>query len=372
MNKVVLHWAGGLLLAAAVSTGAAAYAESLNYGSHMPPTNPLLVGGIDVVNAKVKEATNGELEFVSHPGGSIVDGKTALQGIGTGLIESGLVMDVYDPSALRYSTFITALGMVDAGTLSGAAAVTELQLLECEGCQQDFEAANVVSLALLRLRSPSLFCREGIETYADLAGKKISAESFTALFVAKVGAVPTSVPVADQYEALQRGLIDCAIGPDYFLSVYNLWDTAKVVFDMPIGAFQGVHAMTINRDVWDGLSTENRAAILAAMPDMMTGVSGGLEELGANARTEGEKSHGLKFIQADDKFTAALEAVGIESKEIALKNAHQAGLKDPEALAVKLDELVEKWNRIVEQAGEDQEAVKAAIREQIYAKIASN
>ena len=347
----------------------AAWAEQLTYGSHMPPSNPILRGGIELIAPRISQATNGKIEFISQGGGSIVDGKTALDGIGSGLVEAGTVMDLYVNNSLRNSGFISELGLIDTGKIAGSAAVTEMQLLNCPGCQADLAANDVVSLAMLRLSPYYLMCREGIDAFAAIAGKKIAASGLSQLVVVKLGGVPTSLPSTDQYEALQRGLVDCVLAPDYFMSTYNLWDSAKVIFDVPLGAYQGVHSMVVNRDAWEGFTQEERKAVTDSLPDMMVGVASELDKLAETMRAEAVSEHGVTFVKPDADFTAAVEEVRKEFFEQAISGAKEAGIKDADAMAAKFSELVEKWNGIIAAAGDNEAQIKSALHDQIYVKM---
>ncbi|MGI6247390.1 MAG: TRAP transporter substrate-binding protein DctP [Pseudochelatococcus sp.] len=365
MHRMSAPLFGVILAVASVST---ARAETVTYGAYLSPSNPVITGGLEPLRAQIAESTGGGLVIEPQIGGSIVKERTTLEGIESGVVSAGYVVDAYLPSELPHSTLINDLGMGPADIRAGSLAVTEFQLLGCPGCAGDLKRAGVNSLAIHRISDYYLLCRQGITSSAQLSGKRIKATGNWSMIATNVGASVVNVPASDMYEAFQRGLIDCAIAPHYWLRTMSLWDSIKVVFDLPLGAFQGGHMMTVSSEVWEDLGDRHRAAVLDAMPDMILGVSNEFLSIEADVRREAAE-HGVSYVPADDGLVSAFEKAREEAVRNAIDRARRARVADPEALVSGFRDTLAKWEKILDETGEDRAALAARARSEIYDRI---
>jgi TRAP-type C4-dicarboxylate transport system substrate-binding protein len=342
-------------------------AETVTFGTFMPANHPINSEAVVPFYERMSDATAGEMSLDLQPGSVITGTKTTLEGIESGLVTAGYVVDLYIPSSLPYSVAVTNLGMNAASPLAGSAAVTELQLLHCPGCVTEMEDYNTKTFAIQRITDYILYCREGIETTADLAGKNIKVSSNWGLIVQKLGANAVNVQASEMYEAFQRGLIDCAVAPEIWLEQRSLWDDAKVVFDLPLGAFQGGHLMATNADFYADLDDATKEAWIANMPKLITDVTAAYIGGDVSARAgAGEK--GVKYVQADDAFKAILAEARAENEALTIERAKAAGVENPEAIIAKFKELIAKWEAIETEVDGDMEAFQAHLKAEIYDK----
>ncbi|MGG7567083.1 hypothetical protein ACQ5SO_13090 [Rhodovulum sp. DZ06] len=354
-------------IGAIVATGAA-QAQSVSYGTFMPQNHPINTEAVTPFFERITAATGGAVTLDLQPGSVVTGTKTTLEGISSDLVSAGYVVDVYIPSSLPHSVMITNLGMLGASPLAGTAAVTELQLLNCPGCAEEMASYDAKTFVVQRITDYILYCREGIETSEDLVGKNIKVSSNWSLIVEKLGANPVNVQASEMYEAFQRGLIDCAVAPEVWLDVRSLWDTAKVVFELPLGAFQGGHLMAMNAYLWEDFDQAAKDAFIANMPSLITEVTEAY--LGGDRKARaGAEANGVKYIPADDKFKAVLAEARAEVEALAIKRGQDAGVADAEATAAKFKALIAKWEAIEAEAGGDMDAFEARLKAEIYDKI---
>lgn len=357
----------GTVAVAAVAS--AAQAETITYGNFMPGHHPINTQAVEPFFDRMSEATGGEMTLDLQAGGVVTGTKTTLEGIENFLVSAGYVVDLYIPSSLPYSIAITNLGMNEASPLAGTAAVTELHLLDCPECVAEMEEYNTRTFAVQRITDYIMYCREGIETSADMEGKNIKVSSNWGLIVDKLGANAVNVQASEMYEAFQRGLIDCAVAPEIWLEQRSLWDTAKVVFDLPLGAFQGGHLMATNIDLYEGFDDATKEAWIGNMPRLLTEVTAAYKGGDESARAKAME-HGVKYVQPDEKFLSVLAAARAENLALTIERAKEAGVDDPEALVEKFDTLLAKWDAIEAETAGDMEAFEARLKEEIYDKVA--
>ncbi|MDE4305917.1 TRAP transporter substrate-binding protein DctP [Phaeobacter gallaeciensis] len=359
----------GAAAVGALVTAAAVQAETVTFGTFMPANHPINSEAVVPFYERMGEATGGEVSLDLQPGSVITGTKTTLEGIESGLVTAGYVVDLYIPSSLPYSVAVTNLGMASASPLAGSAAVTEMHMLNCPGCQTEMEDYNTKTFAVQRITDYIMYCREGIETTADMKGKNIKVSSNWGLIVEKLGANPVNVQASEMYEAFQRGLIDCAIAPEIWLEQRSLWDDAKVVFDLPLGAFQGGHLMATNADFYADLDDATKEAWIANMPKLITDVTAAYIGGDKSARKNGMESHGVKYVQPDEAFLNILAEARAENEALTIQRATDAGVENPEALVAKFKELIAKWEGIEAEVGGDMIAFQARLKEEIYDKL---
>ncbi|SEQ58290.1 TRAP-type C4-dicarboxylate transport system, substrate-binding protein [Thalassovita taeanensis] len=358
-----------LTLSLGLASADAAQATDLTYGSHLPINHSILVSGFDPFAKAVTEATGGGITFTSQPGSSVVSAKTVLTGIGDELVSSGYLADAYVADQLPTSAFLNGLGMESKGILAGSAAMTELQMLNCPGCEEDLENANAVSMAVSTISPYLMMCNGDISSTADLVGKKIRYSSSWGMFAAELGATPVSMPITDTFEALQRGVVDCVIGAEFWLESYSLWDTLTTVIDMPLGAFQGAHLVVFNQDVWEDMSADTHKIIYDNIPNMTVGIAKQMVEEASSIRAQAVE-RGLKYIQPDDAFVAAFARTQVTAATSVIEKAESKGIDNATDLAAQFRTLMDKWAAIADETGDDYAAFADKMRTEIFDKRA--
>lgn len=126
---------------------------------------------------------------------------------------------------------------------------------------------NSKLLAVWPLAPNVLFCREPVNSMADLKGRKIRSWSaaLNSIFEG-VGAVPVQISFAETVPALERGTVDCA--PTGILSgnKARFWEVAKHLYPMGLGATFWLNA--VNLDRWNAMSPELQDFLLAQIKEL--------------------------------------------------------------------------------------------------------
>lgn len=125
---------------------------------------------------------------------------------------------------------------------------------------KDFE---VKLLSVIPYPAQVLFCRDKISGLDGLKGKKIRASGWTTSeFVTALGATGVTLSFSEVPQALQRGVVDCAITGS--LSGYSAgWgEVTKYVDPLPMGGWDYVIG-TIALSTWNQFSPEEQAKLMA-------------------------------------------------------------------------------------------------------------
>ncbi|ADG92944.1 Extracellular solute-binding protein, family 7 [Arcobacter nitrofigilis DSM 7299] len=131
-----------------------------------------------------------------------------------------------------------------------------------EALKKDF---NAKLLAVVPYPAQVLFCKERITSLKDLKGKKVRASGWTvSSFLDGVGATGITMSFGEVPQALQRGVIDCAVTGG--LSGYSAgWgEVSNYLYPLQIGGWDYV-VTAMNLDTWNSFSKDEQTKLLASI-----------------------------------------------------------------------------------------------------------
>lgn len=118
-------------------------------------------------------------------------------------------------------------------------------------------------LALWPFGPQVLFCKPQIGGLADLKGKKVRVyDQSLAKFIEQLGGIPVTLAFGETQQALQRGVVDCAITGASSANSAG-WPEVSDYF-MPIGFQSAVQAYAINLDTWKKMTPDQQQKLMAA------------------------------------------------------------------------------------------------------------
>lgn len=301
-------------------------------------------------------------------------------GLRDGLADIGFVVTTYYPAEFSESLTVLNLSMLatagDRIALPGAAmngAVMEYILLNCPKCLEQMKASNQTYLVGASSGPYILGCNKPIRSAEDLKGKRIrvGAGNFSR-WADYVGAVGVQMPGNETYDALGKNALDCTtIGMADLYGQRQLEVTNTIVFGAPGGVFPGLGLVNFNRDVWQGLSVEQRGKVIrhAVRASAETTVRWPTnDQLGREVAEKGGK-HEIVEAPAD---IAALNAAFVE-KDMATIEAELTKNYGVEAAGEKIAlarGLVEKWKGLTKDIGLDGvDALEKLYWDEIFAKL---
>lgn len=110
-----------------------------------------------------------------------------------------------------------------------------------------------------------IFCKEKIDSIADLAGRKVRVSGAPAAdTLQELGATAVNMTGGEVYQGLQRGIVDCATtGTTYGFK--NRWhEVTDYLYDLPLGGYSQV-IQVANAKFWNSLSPEDQELIREKM-----------------------------------------------------------------------------------------------------------
>ena len=354
----------------AATLSLAVHSAEYVFGSWVGPNNPVLAKGIVPYFAALEKDTGGSLKWKVLAGGQLFGGPATLAGIRDRIADAGgPVIPAFTRKELRAANVVYDLVNASESPVVMAGAVAETYHLNCPQCKEDFAKNNALFIANYATTRFNILCREPIKTLADAKGRKMRVVGALGRFIKGVGAVPVGGSPAAAVEALQRGSMDCIVGPIEWLQGFGLWDITKHVLDAPLAIQPTPSSMVINRDVWKRLAAAERAALIKQAPGLVAGVTvNGYMAEDAEVRAEAAK-RGITITEASAEARKALEGHKASEPKIIAESAKKEGVKDPEAIIKAHLANVAKWEKIHAKIGDDPNAFAKALWDEVFSKL---
>lgn len=198
-----------------------------------------------------------------------------------------------------------------------------------------------------------LICTDELSTLDDFRNTNIVVSSPSQARLAEaIGMSPVSLPFQDWFDAIQRGVADCAsntMTASSSLGLFEIAPHATLDSDVFFGNL-GQGALAINKDRWDDLPLVAQQLLFDQLPAVTLAA---LEQthfqriIDSLAQLEDIPGSSL------DEFAPEVRAVLLEELSGTLDEVAQSGVLDysPEELQTLTDELIAKWEGIIDGFG---------------------
>jgi TRAP-type transport system periplasmic protein len=358
-------------LAAILHTSAPVAARELKASVHLPPKNDTVANGYRPFMKYVEQRSKGDLTIKLFTGGALLGPRAATQGVRDGVVDIGYVIVGYHPAEYPYlGAFANDLSGIGVDPVAVTAATTEWVMLHCPACQKDFEAQGNIFTGASAVPGMVIMSKVKINKLEDAKGLKIRSNgSFWDEFIKSLDAVPVNVPSSEQYEALNRGIVEAVIHVPSSMKTYSLWDMAKDVTLLNFGVYRSINTFAVNPATWRSLSAEQRRIILTSAMDANLDIAYGYGLTGADA-LEGSRKKGISIHPPGSDLKAKID----DFIKKANADAVQLGktkykIADADQVVATVMQLTDKWQRIWEEVGGNLDKFKARAQQEIIAKV---
>ena len=298
MRKVL-----GLVSALMTGLGGVASADELSLAYFMGPKHPMNKAVFTPFAEKLADVSGGELTVKQFPGGALNSVPPKQYSILLdGVADIIFTLPGYTGEVFPMTNVINLPGLCSDPVSCTAALQRASGMLEAE--------YNAKVLAIWANAPPILLTKDKpIRTLEDLQGLKLRVTSSGQVpFVKALGASPVGQPVSVINQNLANGVIDAiAIDPSAIGS-FKLHEVSNYLTTWFPGS-GSAFVLLLNKDVYDGMSDQQRAWIDAAA-DASLSESGGNGYAAATVRgLEIAKEAGLEFIEIGDEERARWNAI---------------------------------------------------------------
>ena len=347
-------------------------AKELIYTSHTPDTYPDNAYTATRFFERIDAATGGEHQGRIMGGGALAGGAAALQAIKTGAVDTGILIYNYTPSDLPVLGLLGDLYSSDARVAGPA--TSETMLLDCPECIEEMDRQNI--RVLFNTSSPpyNILCRDArVESLADLAGLKVRAVGSYGPLTAHLGGTPVNITYGEIFEAMQRGQIDCTMNDSSQVKALQM-DFTKYVTNVPLGTFQSIGFVVVNKGIWDGFSEEQKAIWMKSSAQGLADFEYEFSNRVITSTKAAVDEYGTEIVEPAEDLAKAVAEFRAAQIPSLIETAKGRGVKDPETLVSAFQENTAKWQKIVDEIGTgdwgqaEWDAYGARVYEEIFAK----
>ncbi|MEM1274356.1 MAG: TRAP transporter substrate-binding protein DctP [Pseudomonadota bacterium] len=292
------------------------------------PNRGVRADAVNYFSDLLATATDGAVSVENNWGGALFRTTAAVDSIGIGVADMGVVVGPYAQSELPELN-IGGQPMPPAGPWVMMKAMDDLFANNVQ-IQERMAERGLVYLNAYSL-PPSLFACNAdlVRTTDDVAGVRISNTGTTSELFGRLDGNMVDMPIYEVYQSMQTGLIDCTVTFSYFAVATQLHELLASMAPLDLPATTVVLTV-MNRDVFDGFSPEVQAGILEAASGMAD-------------------YYGEQLQAADDAALAAMRSAGVE--ELSFTAEEQS------AMQVAMQPNLQEWLADAEATGLDGQAI---------------
>ncbi|MFC5992975.1 TRAP transporter substrate-binding protein DctP [Pseudonocardia hispaniensis] len=297
----------------------------------------------------VKKASGGRIDYEIYYGGALVPAAEIGNALGDGTVDLGMILASYKPDDYQVSNWLSQAAFVGHTEAPGSVLEKSAADLEWWWTNDDARKADWTDNGIVPMLpgvTPSaayqMLCREPVTNLAEARGRTVKTSGTAEVATAKaMGMASTSIPAAETFEALQRGVVDCVFNNPGGMAHNGFWDAAKHFTTVNLPPFI-TWGLFFSEATWDRLSPEDRAILWENLPAY-------LEKEMANAIDiettfyQGAPAKGVTLHDADEGLRSAIrdQQRGVLQD---LPARAPSVLTDPSAALQDYLGLHDKWN----------------------------
>jgi TRAP-type C4-dicarboxylate transport system substrate-binding protein len=253
--------------------------------------------------ACVRSSSSGEIDIVTHPGGSLFKGNDIKRAVQTGQTPIGerLLSSHENENALFGLDSVPFL----ANSYERSEKLWQAGRPELE---KALDQQGLVLLYSVPWPPQGLYFKKDVNAAADMAGVKVRSYNNSTGRIAELsGMVPVQIEAAEITEALITGVIDSLITSAVTGQDSKAWEQLSYFYK--VNAWQPRNFVIANKDAWSALDDKTRAAIKACADT--AAVNGVKMSKEANEKALKDlEQHGMKVLDPSDKLAAELRKFG--------------------------------------------------------------
>jgi len=276
----------------------------------------------------VTDATGGELEIVTHPGGSLYKGDEIFRAIRTGQVPIG-------------ERLISALGNedpifeVDALPFLATSFDDAMKLYEASKpvMQETLNSKGLTLLYAVPWPPQGLYNVTPVNSAADMEGVKFRAyNAATSRLAELLGAIPTKIEAAEISQAFATGVAESMVSSGSTGYDRKIWEHVKYWYD--VQAWLPKNMVIVNNDAWASLDDDTRQIVLDAAARAEQDGWAKARELSA-WYAEQLAANGMEVTGPSDQLRADFVAIGETMTAEWLDRAGDAGKQVVDAYRAK-------------------------------------
>jgi len=255
MKKLLLSLAALAVLGLAAPGPVSAEAVRLTYSNFFPPANHQSQLA-EAWCREVEKRTGGKVTINYYPGGTLTQAQQTYDGVVEGIADIGLSCLAYTRGRFPVMAAVDLpLGYKNAAQATDTANAVYAHF-------QPEELADV-EVMYFNGHGPGLLftTSKPVSTLEDMKGQKIRSTGNSAQLVKALGGTPVAKPMPENYQLLQKGVVDGSMHPIESNLSFKLGEVCKFGTDCFDVAYTTVFFIVMNKAKWAAIDAESQAAI---------------------------------------------------------------------------------------------------------------
>lgn len=338
------------LMAASVSAIAATAQADVTLIANEPgPNRGVRAAAVTYIGEQIAERTGGEVTVEQNWGGALFKTNAALQSIGLGVADMGVIIGAYSASEFP-ELQMAGLQLKAAHPWVMMQAMYELFTTN-EQLKARLDEMNLVYISTFSLTPGILVCSgDGIRTLEDVPGVKFAHTGSTTDIFGELGGNLVSMPIYDVYQGMETGLVECSVSYAYYTVASKLNELVDTLTDMHFSSLASL-ATFVNKDTFESLSPEHQEIIRQIGRDTMDFYGEKLMAADIKAMetlTTGE--HAVEVVELPDAEYGKIADLVQPSFDKWKADMSAVG-SDGDAYLAELYTLIDKWTAVMENEG---------------------
>ncbi|MUK90818.1 TRAP transporter substrate-binding protein [Ornithinibacillus sp. L9] len=299
--------------------------HELDFSHFFPPTH-FMEEEIQTFASDLEEATDGRIKITSYPGAALAAPDEQFNAAATGSVDFALSVHGYTPGEFPLTSVMELPFMAETAVKGSK----NLWQLMNEFDEFNDEYAGTVPLWLYTTDPGQLFTVDKqVKSIEDLKGMKIRSPSpETSEWLEALGATPVSMPMNENFEALERGVVDGTIAP---WEAVKTWGLDEVINYATVGNFYSTTMFVVmNKDAFNSLSEEDQATIQELTGEKMANKTGEVFDQFGNEAVEQAKEKGVEIYELTEDELAEWSEYINPTIENWIHNVEEKGLPGQE------------------------------------------
>jgi len=230
---------------------------TLTLGHPFPEQHPIHQGALIPFAEAVNEATDGTITIEFHPGGALAPAPQVYDNTQVGGQDIGWALQGYTAGRFPATEVIELPFQFES-----AVQATEILWTlydEFPQLQAEYDDAHLLGLWVHDIGD--LWTKDKkVETLEDIAGLSLRFPTpVIGDLITEMGGVPVGMPAPQIFDSLSTGVIDGLMIAVSGLQSFQLYD--ELAYGVECDCYVAAQWLTMNQDVWDGLTPDAQAAI---------------------------------------------------------------------------------------------------------------
>ncbi|WP_188574921.1 C4-dicarboxylate TRAP transporter substrate-binding protein (plasmid) [Tistrella bauzanensis] len=274
---------------------------------------------------QVAERSDGAITIEIFWGGTLGGATEILELVGSGAVPLGVTAQGYFMSDLPVAGTAGNL-MMRTHADPAAALDTWRQFQKDAQVQKELKDAGLVELTAQASNPYKLTCVKPVRSLEAIKGLRIRVPgAYMPEWWASLGAVPVNVPLAEQYEAIQKGTVDCAYSPHDQIFSTKLDEVAKYAIDLSTGSHVTWNIF-MNRDAYEALPETVKTLFQTVSDDMMARMVVAYDTLARETVEVTMPAKGVELVHFDD--VDKVDAAALDTIDLWVQRLGEQGLAD--------------------------------------------